>query len=74
MVDRVLALPVADALRVLCTGEVVIHVVPVAPPEGVTVGPWRVARVVKEADGSLSVTAVAQIEGTTGCSEPLEQN
>lgn len=50
-----------------------VQVVAVSPPKGSKTCRWRVARVGEKADGTVVVTAVAEIEGTIGCNEPLAQ-
>lgn len=73
-VDATLAMPLAKALQQLCTVGVPVRVECVTPPGDARPRQWRVARVVKETDGRIVVTAVAEIEGTIGCNERLERD
>lgn len=70
--ERVLTLPLYDALLQLCAEGCPLRIVPVTPPKGVTVKRWRVARIVAETDGSATVTVVGEIEGTSGCNRRHE--
>lgn len=69
-------MPLAEALQRLVGGDSPprVRVVAASPPKGAKTAMWRVARVVAEVDGTVVVTAVAEIEGTIGCNEPLAQN
>jgi len=72
--ERVLAMPLEDALTALSETGRPVRVVPVTPPKGAKVGRWRVARVSTVSDGVTVVTVVGEIEGTIGCNVGQKQN